>query len=155
MHQPLPTLGVLVPSRGRPDNIGQLIDSFSATRGRRTTELLVIIDDDDDKYNEYHEQWDYYYGNGVGALLTTERLRLGGTLNKFGPEMAKRYDVIGFMGDDHRPRTDGWDIRVVSACADKHNAVVYGNDLLQGQSLATAAFLDSNIVNALGYMVFP
>jgi hypothetical protein len=131
-----------------------LIESFH-TRKNEGTELLIIIDDDDDTYEQYHWEWDLHRGSLVGALLTTERLRLGGTLNKFGPEMANRYDIVGFMGDDHRPRTEGWDVEVAKACANTPNAVVYGNDLLQGQALATAVFMDSAIIKALGYMVFP
>jgi hypothetical protein len=55
------------------------------------------------------------------------------------------------MGDDHRPRTVGWDQRFCE-CLSGGTGIVYGNDLLQSEAMATAVAMTSNIVTALGYM---
>jgi len=78
---------------------------------------------------------------------------MNGTLNAAAVEYADQYRYIGFMGDDHRPRTFGWDERIVEELNYSH--VVYGNDLLQGESLPTAVFMRSEIVQKLGYMAPP
>jgi hypothetical protein len=92
---------VLVPTRGRPDNIVALMKSWEATSSG-IADLILSVDWDDPKRNEYPESIDLpswakvHYG---------PRRRLGGTLNKLAPVVADHYDVVGFMGDDHRPRT--------------------------------------------------
>jgi hypothetical protein len=78
---------------------------------------------------------------------------MNGTLNAAAVENANKYEYIGFMGDDHRTRTPGWDEKVIEALQD-HN-VVYGNDLIWGEGLPTAVFLRSEVVQKLGYMAPP
>lgn len=58
------------------------------------------------------------------------------------------------MGDDHRPRTPGWDDRF-RICMSAGPGIVYGNDLLQGEIMATAVAMTSDIVTTLGYMAPP
>ena len=57
------------------------------------------------------------------------------------------------MGDDHRPRTDGWDTKMLAALRELGTGVVYGDDLLQGERLCTSWAMTSDIVRALGRMV--
>jgi hypothetical protein len=60
------------------------------------------------------------------------------------------------MGDDHVPRTAGWDATIVAHLDDpKEPRITYGDDLLQGANLPTAVFLQSKTVRALGYMCPP
>jgi len=48
-------------------------------------------------------------------------------------------------------------VQIMGALEDPRSAphVVYGNDLFQGANLPTAAFLNSSLVQALGYMAPP
>ena len=135
---------VLVPSRGRPENIQRLIDAFGETWAH--AELVVVVDNDDPTVEQYKAI------DGI-TLHVDDRLRLGGTLNKWAPILAEECDIIGFMGDDHVPRTNEWDFVIEGHC--RRNSVIYGNDLLQGENLATAVFMDSNIVKKLGFFVLP
>lgn len=143
----------IVPSRGRPHNIIELIESWDATRAH--AELLVCIDDDDpglDAYLEIEVRSPEWVRFGVGP-----RLRLGGTLNHWAPYYARTgdHDLIGFMGDDHRPRTVGWDRTFSEVARTAGPCVIYGNDLLQGANLATAVAISSSVIDALGYMTPP
>lgn len=142
---------VIVPSRGRPDNIKRLSDQFYKTTRYAETTLVVCVDDDDPKRNEYMDL-DVQAEFEVGP-----RLRLGGTLNKYAEHYAKNWQVIAFMGDDHLPRTDGWDHMMYEALHEsgKPYGIAYGNDLFQKQNLPTAVFMTSNIINTIGYMVPP
>jgi hypothetical protein len=58
------------------------------------------------------------------------------------------------MGDDHLPRTPGWDKAFIQALG--HNTgIVYGDDLLQGANLPTAYGMSRDLVNELRGMTFP
>jgi hypothetical protein len=59
------------------------------------------------------------------------------------------------MGDDHRPRTRGWDTAYMQELGRLGTGLVYGNDLIQGQALPTQVAMTSDIVLATGHMVPP
>jgi hypothetical protein len=80
------------------------------------------------------------------------RLRLGPTLHKASAGFASRYPMLGFMGDDHRPRTPGWDAAYVEALTEMGTGIVYGDDLLQGERIPTQVAMTSDIVEAMGGM---
>lgn len=138
---------ILVPSRGRPENIIRLMDAWSKTT-TRNTRLLVLVDDDDPKLDEYLTIPNV-------DMQVGPRLRIGGTLNVVAPEIAKTSRNIGFMGDDHLPRTKGWDDTFINQLDKLGVGVVYGNDLAHGVNLATSVTMTSNIVDVLGYMCVP
>jgi hypothetical protein len=58
------------------------------------------------------------------------------------------------LGDDHRPRSTGWDQRFCE-CLSSGPRIVYGNDLLQGEKMPTAVAMTSDVVTALGYFAPP
>lgn len=143
---------VIVPSRGRPANIRALIDVWERTRSY--AQLLVVIDDDD----EFLDQYEMVMETAPDwvSLEITPRKRLGPTLSEYAVKNAPLYDIIGFMGDDHRPRTPHWDRRFAVAIAQVGGVgVAYGNDLIQGANLPTAVWMSSCIVETMGYMVPP
>jgi len=138
---------ILVPSRGRPENIIRLMDAWSTTT-TRDTRLLVLVDDDDLKLDEYLAIPNI-------DIQVGPRIRIGGTLNVVAPEIAKTSRNIGFMGDDHVPRTKGWDEKFINELDRLKVGVVYGNDLAHGAGLATSVTMTSNIVSTLGYICVP
>jgi len=146
---------VIVPTRGRPENARDLIQTFRDTVfDRELTDLKFVIDDDDPEIEGYRRVLD---GNQDGNVSydVSKRMRMGPTLNRAAVKYSHDYDVIGFLGDDHRFRTDEWDLALVRSIADSQAAIRYGDDLLQGENLPTAVFLTSNIVKVLGYMAPP
>lgn len=141
-------MAVMVPSRGRPQNIVELAEAWEATGAE--AHMIVVVDEDDPTVGDYTR---LQLPPG-GVVYVVEPRRLGGALNHVAPILAEVYDVIGFMGDDHRPRTEGWDARF-AAVLDLEADIVYGNDLVQGPALPTAVFMDSRIVRTLGHFVLP
>ena len=139
----------IVPSRGRPHKIEELIKSWDETR--INAHLFVAVDEDDPAVGAYRKilkdapDW-------VSWRLAP-RMRMIGTLNHWALKFIHHNDVIGFMGDDHRPRTIGWDEKIEITALDP--AVVYGNDLLQGANLPTAVALPSDWIDVLGWMAPP
>lgn len=134
---------VICPSRERPDNIVALRDAIAST-ATEPVPLVVGVDGDDPRLEQYKAI------DGI-TLVVGPAGRLGPWLNLLALNFTGDQRVIGFLGDDHRPRTRGWNEAVVAAAGRK--GIVYGNDLFQGANLPTAVFITRNIIEALGYMV--
>jgi hypothetical protein len=148
---------MIVPSRGRPQNVAALLEAWAETT-TGSTDLWIALDEDDPELAEYKgaallpTSWPGW-SLKPPRWITQERLRLGGTLNTIAVPAAANYRAVGFLGDDHRPRTMGWDRRMVEALDELGTGLVYGDDLFQRQNLPTAIAMTSDIVRALGYMV--
>lgn len=141
---------IIVPTRGRPHNIAALFDAWQATTVRHDTQLVVVVDHDPTNTAAYLA---IPKPPNCMVAASPERRHLGGTLNHHAPHIAARGSHVGFWGDDHRPRTHGWDQMFKATLDTVPNAVVYGDDLIQHDRLPTAVVLHSNIINTLGYMV--
>lgn len=148
----MPDLVVVVPSRGRPAAALELVAVFAETC-TADTELVFALDDDDPTGPEYP---------GAACVFTSPSRNMGEALGNAvayftDPEanIAAPPFAVGFMGDDHRPRTRGWDTAYVDALRELGTGIVYGNDLLQGAKLATQCAMTSDIVRTLGFMAPP
>jgi hypothetical protein len=145
----------LVPSRGRPQNAARLLMAFQATCISDTA-LTFCVDDDDPTLAEYKDIVES--ARYVNAGITVgERIRMGPTLNKNAVKVARAYpnDIVGFMGDDHLPRTAGWDTTLQYELDEMKVGIWYGNDTIQRGAIPTAVAMTANIINELGYMVLP
>jgi hypothetical protein len=147
-------LAILVPTRGRPNNLARLQHAFTETC-EAATRLVALVDDDDPELPAYQALADQLRGEPFFRLEIGPRLRLGPTLNVAGPKWAARSSVVGFMGDDHVPRTAGWDTHYAAELVQLGTGLVYGNDLIQGEALPTQVAMTSDIVLATGCMVPP
>lgn len=146
-------LVVIVPSKGRPVAARELADAFSATC-TADTRLVFAVDADDKTGGEY-------VGAGLDIHVCPAPSNMVKTLN-FATVIFASYrqgaacpPAIGFMGDDHRPRTSGWDAAYLDALRELGTGIVYGDDLLQGEKLPTQVAMTSDIIRALGYMAPP
>jgi hypothetical protein len=158
------TLAFIVPSRGRPDNIRKLLQSWSETAVLKSTAIYVVVDTDDPKRPDYFRaceesslQVNYIEYHPEAGVAPPPFARLGAILNSTSQAVLSDPDVsaLGFMGDDHRPRTYAWDRKILGHLTMAGTGIVYGNDLIQGENLPTAVAMSSNIPSALGYFVPP
>jgi hypothetical protein len=62
---------------------------------------------------------------------------------------------IGFLGDDNRFVTQGWDAIVLAALDEMGGGVVYPNDLINPGSLPSVVFMSRAICEAVGYFALP
>jgi len=147
-------LVVLVPTRARPRNAAFLAAAWKST-ATGDSRLVFLVDGDDPERDDYlagQRRWgceaievrvlEGPHGTGIGAIL-----------NEHAPLEAAEAAFVGFMGDDHRPRTKGWDVALMGAL--EQPGVAYGDDLLQRERLPTAMVLSSVIVMTLGYLIPP
>jgi hypothetical protein len=145
---------VIIPTRGRPHAIPEIMQAWDDTRA--TADLLFCVDKDDPELAAYKQQAKALAGDSRVRFVFWARKRLCGTLNQAAIKNASDYRFLAFMGDDHRPRPASrpWDERF-RECLSGGPGIVYGNDLLQGEKMATAVAVTSDIVQTLGYMVPP
>ena len=146
---------VIVPSRGRPAAVAELRSAIRATSNART-DLIVAFDDDDPERGAYQRMRAASRQDRRVMWATGPRAPLARWTNQLAVAHAPRYRAVCSMGDDHRPRTPGWDVLLLAALDETGGTgVAYGDDLLMGAKLPTAAVVSSDIVAALGWMCQP
>jgi len=154
-------LAILTPTRGRPQQFAELVKAVAATRGGGTITVWAGIDDDDESD----------YGRALAANLADTRPGVGLELrrgprkslsawtNELAAEALAAADpprYLASLGDDHRPRTFGWDAKLIHAIeALEGPGFAYGNDLFQGVKMPTAWVASAEVVRALGWMMLP
>ena len=144
---------VIVPSRGRPQNIARMLDAVHATR-RAQTHLHVAVDGDDEKLPQYQAVMDKA-GQDGDVLEVGPRKGLCGTTNDVAVRRAGEYPFLASLGDDHVPRTPGWDAALIRAIRDMGGTgIAYPWDGTR-EDIPEAVVLSSNIVAALGWMCEP
>lgn len=147
----MPDLVALVPSRGRPVAARALADIFRDTCVA-DTQLVVVVDDNDPALSGYEE----LAAEGTAVCVHPSRTMVQ-ALNLQAVDTVRDPAVfaVGFMGDDHCPRTYGWDAAYLAALREMGTGIVYGDDLLQGPNLPTQCALTADIVRTLGYLCPP
>jgi hypothetical protein len=145
-------LAVIVPTRGRPQNAARLARAFEETTASGALPVFVA-DADDPELPGYKALLDT---GGIPRLMIYDHTEGGKglcfPLNYAARRYADLVDYVGFMGDDHLPRTHGWDTQVIRELDSLTPRIVYGNDLLQGANLPTAVFMQSRMIQAIGVM---
>lgn len=146
-------LVVIVPTRSRPEQARALMQHIANTK---TVDLKLVfaVDVDDPRRDEYAEFAPVSVGRDSGGLPSN----MNRALNAVAVAHVHGEDppfALAFMGDDHCPRTHGWDKAYVDALREMGTGLVYGNDLLQGAKLPTQLAMTSDIVRALGYFAPP
>lgn len=136
---------VLIPSRGRPDAAADLYEEWLATTDGNAR-LLLCLDADDPTIDRYPPGVPQSVGprNGFAPRLSEEAV-----------EWAPAVFALASWGDDHRPRTPGWDTAFLEELERLGTGFVYGNDLHAGETLPTACAMTSDVVTTLGYMTPP
>lgn len=147
-------LVVVTPSRGRPQQLDQLHHAVQLTTSGRV-DVVGLVDDDDPAHADYArlrlccEVW-----TGPRRSLAGWTNYAAGILLDCPPDEGPRY--LASLGDDHRPRTKDWDLRLIDAIeAMDGPGIAYGNDLLQGAALPTAWVVSAELVRAVGWMMLP
>jgi hypothetical protein len=142
-------LVVIVPSRGRPETVAEMAAAFSSTC-TASTRLLFAVDADDPALPAYQAA-------AVVHVSENPERTMVACLNRAARDvvMGENPYAIAFMGDDHRPRTKGWDTRYLEELRRLGTGLVYGNDLVQGERLPSQVAMTADIARALGWMAPP
>lgn len=141
---------VIVPTRGRLQNSLRLFEAFKKTS--TVSKIVFAIDFDDTE--TYQPLVSSIYGDPKVEVVVGKTQGMNATLNYWAKVYSVNCDFVGFMGDDHLPKTDSWDQLLIESIGDRIG-VAYGNDLLQQENLPTAVVMSSVIVSTLGWMAPP
>lgn len=136
---------VMVTSRGRPHQFVDLVDTIRATS--MGVRVVAVLDDDDPTLD------DYPLDRADIEVEVGPRLGHAQSMNRCAVAHADEVDIIGQLGDDHRPRTVGWERMVAAALTT--TGIAYGDDLYQRVALPTAVWMTTDIVRALGHFCPP
>lgn len=144
---------VITPSRGRP---GRLRDMIGAcfTLSTAQTSIAVCVDEDDPFRAGYADVCQDYRPEVIWQC--GPRQTLTGWTNLIASTAARKYRALASLGDDHLPRTPGWDTMLLAAIDGMGGTgIAYGDDTVMGQRLPTAPVISADIVAALGWMCEP
>lgn len=149
---------LIVPTRGRPHAVAELAESFSETCTADTF-LVLAVDDDDPELEAYQEAVDCAKRDVFGRTHLLVQEAPGNMANALNFALKHVLDdsghrAVGFMGDDHRPRTRGWDASYVGTLL-RQPGIVYGNDLIHGQNLPTQFAVSESVARAVGFLSPP
>lgn len=150
-------LVVIVPSRGRPNTVAEMAEAFEQTCTADTW-LCFATDEDDPAADDYRCDDPAYPAMSIAVFdhqpSSMVRALNAAALSYIGLPGRQSTKAIGFLGDDHRPRTKGWDRAYLDALA-AQRGIVYGDDLIQGPNLPTQCAMSTDVVRALGHMAPP
>lgn len=144
---------VIIPSRGRPK---QLLACLTALETRSSPDVttVVALDDDDPEFEAYGQVL-----GGHPAVLCFQGMRrsLTSWTNKLAFEvgLANGYEALVSMGDDHLPRTDGWDTVLADAIRDMGGTGIAYPDDMRRTDIPEAVMVSGDIVRALGWFCLP
>lgn len=157
MNPTLYSIGILCPTRKRPDSLRRFIESVStmAVHPERCT-FHFLIDDDDDVTREYLEELRSFkpaYGIKY-QIHPRNSVALSDMWNKLYQTCDD--DIVMICGDDAVMRSNAWDMYVSSVfdqIPDKI-ALVFGKDGIHNEKFAAQFFLHRNWIETAGY-IFP
>lgn len=144
---------VIVPSRGRPGSVARLLGAVRGT-ARLATHLHVAVDEDDENLPQYQAVMDKA-GGEHDVLETGPRKGLCAWTNEIAVRRAAEYPFLASLGDDHVPRTPGWDAALTRAITDMGGTgFAYPWDGTR-EDVPEAVVMSSDIVQVLGWMCEP
>jgi hypothetical protein len=132
---------ILVPSRGRPENLQRFLKAFVNTKA--SSKIYIRLDIDDPKLSEYQK-----LDLGRSLVVTGHQVKAAGAMREVFREYPNE-KFYGFVGDDSIPRTEKWDSELAKSAGEW--GVSYPDDLLKRQSLATHPFVGGNFLRAIGF----
>jgi glycosyl transferase family 2 len=137
---------LLLPTRGRVHLVQRLFESVVATcRDARRLEIVLYVDEDD------HESRQIVCSSLSLVKIVGQPRETMGRMNRACYDASHgRYVIL--MNDDAVFRTPGWDNRVLQAANDFPDgiALIYGNDLDQGEAVPTFPILPRAVCDVLG-----
>lgn len=140
---------VITPTRGRPERVVRLASSVQRTSTMKT-DLCLAFDTDDETAQETMAAVEPY---GVKAMIG-DRQGLGPWTNQVAQAHFGDYRAFASLGDDHVPRTLGWDAECLRALETMGGGIVAPNGLLS-IGMPEQVVISAQIVEALEWMCLP
>lgn len=144
-------LAMLCPSRDRPESVARMGEAWESTGAWNEIDLIWVLDLDDPRINGYSEALRAY--PWMKAISIRSWAPMVPKLNRAARWAATQYEQVGFLGDDHVPRTPQWCCVLAAALNQDRPVIAYGRDGFQDEALPTWWAMSSSIITELGCMV--
>jgi hypothetical protein len=153
-------LTILVPTRSRSRHVRRMYDAFKETGAfDEQADLIFLADESDPEISLYQQE----INSLPQSLGFSGRVSLAIQYGPWVPMVPKLNGAargisltspypLGFMGDDHLPRTEGWVGKILKEM-ENGPAIVSGPDGYRKDDLPTWWVMSASIVYALGRMV--
>lgn len=138
----MPNLLVLCPSFRRPQQAAEVLRTFESTRQADSYLIFAIGIQDSAAYADL-------------PVIVYPTWPMVQRTNRACSVLSGAYDYVGWVADDNRFETPGWDTQVIAALDAKPGGVVYGNDVVSPGSKPSHVFMDARIPRALGWFLHP
>ena len=139
---------IILPTKIRLKDFEIFAESWvKTTEGK--SDVLVAINFDDNTYDDIKEKYPFIYEKvNPGSVLEI--------LNQMSVKYSKEYKYISFMEDDCNFVTEKWETSFINKLKDIGDyGIVWGDDLVNRDYIVGLPFLDSKIIDVLGYMSPP
>ena len=147
------TIAVLLPSRGRPENVTRLLSSIQKTaRVPSRVHTYIRIDNDDGVMGPHVMR----LRNACPTPLEFQigpRVPLAAMWNSLWASADA--DIYMFCADDSEFESEAWDEQVAAEFWKDRLVLVFGDDGLQHENLATHWFVSHEACERLGYFCKP
>ena len=134
------------PSRGRPELLKRMLESFNRTKSS-TTDVAIYIDDDDPELSAYD-----LLGDKLWVMKRQNVAQIHNWLVNQYPD----YDYYMPINDDVTFETVGWDKALVEAIEKKGGGwgIAYPDDTTENwkHNLPTFGMISGNIVRTIGHL---
>lgn len=144
---PLDRILLIIPTR---DRLWRLLESLSSIARTQTglCDILIVWDGPDQRIVTIDS------GPSSPQIMTRRnpvQLDMAPTYDKWARLWSPRYRCIGFGSDDFIFETPGWDRVLLDHLRSHPLAVMYGDDGLASENLCTTAWVDTDIIQGLGF----
>lgn len=135
-----------MPTRGRPWSALESIASIKKTASRPDDVLICVCQDADDT-----QTFRLTRGDSLDSIIAARKRFVEWCNYATNDYIMDFFTHIGWAADDVRFLTPGWDDLV----QEHKELVVYGQDGIQNEKMATHPFIRTEIPRALGYLLPP
>lgn len=142
---------VITPSRARPSWASRLLEAVHST-ARGPVHVALCVDDDDPELEAYRA----IELRPFDVLIVGPRKNLVEWTNHVAVASTGKYRYLASLGDDHVPRTPGWDVKLIRVIAGFPGGTgfAYPHDGVR-EDVPEAVVVSSDIVEALGWFMLP
>lgn len=148
-------LCVILPSKGRPQQCKEALDSIRDTSLGFADALVIVPQDESAAYRSAIFDRDDDFRVGVEMIHDPFNRGITRVLNNGYAHILGEYDAVMFGADDVRWRTNGWAKMFLDALIESNGGVVFGNDLIHGEELPTHWCVSDQLIQAVGYFALP
>lgn len=148
---------IIIPTKNRAIAVNELLESiYSTSDNFEKVEICFYIDNDDNESKTCILQLMEKYGKNIKYTSSEKKLNLSQMWN-FTYENISTGEIIMLCADDIRFRTKSWDTIIKNEFLKVNDKIllVFGDDLIQNEKLATHSFIHRKWVDISGFWLPP